>query len=212
MEKLLESYKILSYLGTQIFFFIEVHRTYMVNEEKLNEIKFGGHYANLPLAKAISGNLLNYSIIVANSYFDEFNENFVPLKHVGYEDRIKKLRAITKPITKRLSKWTNFKDYRNYILAHNFRVKGQSIFDVNFEKFHFKAPHTNSEIILLAEIVKLVNLTIASEFPELLEDKYYQDTVLDKMTFEYHEVDIEKEINDLIIQMNEAKEKIEVEV
>lgn len=208
MEKLLASYKILSYLGSQIFFFIEVHKTYMANENKLNEIKFRGHYANLPLAKAISGNMLNHSLIIANSYFDEFNEHFVPVKHPGFEDRIKRVRTITKPVTKRLSKWTNFKDYRNYILAHNFRVKGQSIFDADFHTVHFKAPYTNSEIILLAEMIRLVNITIASEFPELLDGKYYQDTVLDKLTFDYNEVDINSEVAELINQMNEIRQKV----
>jgi hypothetical protein len=208
MEKLLESYKILSYLGSQIFFFIEVHKTYTENETKLNEIKFSGHYANLPFAKAISGNLLNYSLIIANSYFDEYNENFVAIKHPKFEERIKKVRAIIKPVIKRLNKWTNFKDHRNYILAHNFRIKGQSIFANDFKPFHFKVPHTNSEIILLAEMVRLVNITIAAEFSELLDDNYYKDTVLDKMRFYYNEVDINNELDEMINQMNEIRSKL----
>jgi hypothetical protein len=201
MKKLLESYKILSYLGTQIFFFIEVHNTYTENEEALNKIKFRGHYANLPLAKAISGNLLNYAIILANSYFDEYNENFTSSKHPEYADRINKLKKTTKPILKRLSKWTNFKEYRNYILAHNFRVKGQSIFDEDFKPFHFNAPHTNSEIVLLAELIRLVNLSIAQEFMELLDEGFYKETVLDKITFDYNEVNIEEEVKKLINEM-----------
>lgn len=117
MEKLVESYKILTHLGTQMLFFIEVHNTYMENEETLNKIKFKGHYANLPFAKAISGNHLNYLLIIANSYIDEYNENFTASRYPEYADRINRLKKITKPILKRINKWTNFKDYRNYILA-----------------------------------------------------------------------------------------------
>src|SRR5262245_22162366 len=126
MEKLLESYKTLAHLATQVLFFIEVHNTYTENERLLNQIKFKGHYANLPLAKAISGSLLNYAIIIANSFFDEYNLQFTPSKHPVYKDRIIKLKNITKPVLNRLKKWTNFKDYRNYILAHSFRVKETS--------------------------------------------------------------------------------------
>lgn len=197
MDKLLESYKILSYLGSQIFFFIEIHNTYTENEETLNKIKFSGHYSNLAFAKAISGNHLNYLLIIANSYIDEYNENFTPSKHPSYLARINRLKKITKPILKRINKWTHFKDYRNHILAHNFRIKGQSIFAKDFQTFHFKAPHTNSEIVLLAELIRMININIAFEFPELLDDKYYTETILDKISFDYNEVNIQNELNQL---------------
>lgn len=201
MDKLLESYKILTHLGSQILFFIEVHNTYMENEETLNKIRFKGHYANLPFAKAISGNHLNYLLIVANSYIDEYNENFTASRYPEYAYRINRLKKITKPILKRINQWTNFKDYRNYILAHNFRIKGQSIFDKDFKKFHFKVPHSNSEIVLLAELIRMINLTIAREFPELIDDKYFTDTILDKMSFEQNEVNIKNEIEHLYKQI-----------
>jgi hypothetical protein len=198
MEKILESYKILSYLASQIFFFIEIHNTYMENEETLNQIQFKGHYANLPFAKAISGNHLNYLLIIANSYIDEYNENFVPSKHPLFADHLSRLRKINKPILKRISRWTNFKKYRNYILAHNFRIKEQSIFDKDFKKFHFKVPHTNSEIILLAELIRMININIAIEFPDLLDDRHYIETIMDRISFEYTEVNVKNEIEKLI--------------
>ncbi|CAN5523406.1 hypothetical protein BH11BAC3_BH11BAC3_37300 [soil metagenome] len=80
MEKLLASFKTLSHLATQIFFFIEVHETYNENADYLNKVKFKGYYANLPFAKAISGSLLNYSLIISSSFFDEYNEEFTSSK------------------------------------------------------------------------------------------------------------------------------------
>ncbi len=208
MEKLLESYKSLAHLGTQILFFIEVHNTYTENEVLLNQIKFKGHYSNIPLAKGISGSLLNYSIIIANSFFDEYNEEFTSAKHPEYKDRINRIKKITKPVLKRLSKWTNFKDYRNYILAHSFRFKDKSIFDKDFKPFRFNAPHTNSEIILLANLMKVVTTCIAQEFPELVANMSVKENILSKINFEWNEVDIEKELETIWTQINLVKERL----
>jgi hypothetical protein len=208
MDKLLESYKSLAHLGTQVLFFIEVHQTYSENENVLNQIKFKGHYANIPLAKGISGSLLNYAIIIANSFFDEYNEEFTSSKHPTYKDRINRLKKITKPVLKRLNKWTNFKDYRNYILAHSFRFKDTSIFDKDFKPFKFNAPHTNSEIILLAELMRIVTTCIAQEFPELLVQMNSKENILSKIDFEWNEVDIDKELENIWTQINSIKEQI----
>ena len=208
MDKLLESYKSLLHLGTQVLFFIEVHETYTENESSLNLIKFKGHYANLPLAKAISGSLLNYSIIVANSFFDEYNEEFTASKHPTYHHRLIRLKKITKPVLKRLSKWTNFKDYRNYILAHSFRFKETSVFDKDFKPFKFNAPHTNSEIILLSELMKVITTCITKEFPELIIKMDKTETVLSKIEFDWNEVDIDKELSEIWTHINDIEKQL----
>ncbi len=208
MEKLLESYKTLAHLKSQVLFFIEVHKTYTENEVLLNQIKFKGHYADLPLARAISGSLLNYAIINSNSFFDEYNEEFTPTKHPEYKDRIIRLKKITKPVLNRLNKWTNFKEYRNSILAHSFRFKGQSIFDKDFKPFKFKAPHTNSEMILLANLMNIVMICIAQEFPELVENMSLTENILSKIDFEWNEVDINKEVETILDQINLINEQL----
>lgn len=205
MDKLIASYKVLSHLATQVLFFIEVHETYADNELYLNQVKFKGHYSNMPLAKAISGSLLNYSLIICNSFFDEYNEEFTSSKHPEFADRINRLKKITKPVIKRLSKWTDFKNYRNHLLAHNLRVNGVSIFDTGFLKKDYKIPHTNTEIILLANMTKIITCCISSEFPELVENLDWNENILSKTNFEIVEVDIEKEIADLWTQINFAK-------
>ncbi len=205
MEKLLASFKILSHLATQVLFFIEVHETYRDNEAYLNKIKFKGHYSNLDLAKAISGSMLNYSLIISNSFFDEYNDEFTSLKHSEYADRINRLKKLTKPVLKRLSKWTNFKEYRNQILAHNLRINGRSIFDCDFSKKDYKIPYTNSEIILLANMVKIIIRCINLEFPELLENLDWSENILSKTNFDYSEIDVEKEVIEIWKQINLIK-------
>ena len=208
MEKLVESYKTLTFLLTQIFFFKEIHETFTDNEEKLNSIKFKGHYANQPFAKSISGNHLNYMILLANGYLDEYHDNFTAIKHPDYAERITEIKKLTKPVVKRIGKWTNLKDYRNNILAHNFRVKGQSIFASDFEPIHLKAPHTNSEIMLLAELLSIINTTIIQKIPGLLAGINFREPLFNKITYEYIEVDIEKELNEIKVQMLEIDKSI----
>jgi hypothetical protein len=208
MDKLLASYKVLSHLATQVLFFIEVHETYSDNQLYLNQVKFKGHYSNMPLAKAISGSLLNYSLIICNSFFDEYNEEFTSSKHPKYADRINRLKKITKPVIKRLRKWTDFKNYRNHLLAHNLRVNGVSIFDTEFLKKDYKIPHTNTEIILLANMMKIITYCISLEFPELVENINWTENILSKTNFDIVEVDIEKEIAELWTQINKAKSSL----
>jgi len=208
MEKLLESFKTLVYLGTQVSFFIEVHNTYTQNEEFLNQIEFQGHYSNLPFAKSISGTFLNYALIISNSFFDEYNKEFTSSKHPDFKVRIDKLKAITKPVMRRVNKWTNFKDYRNYILAHNFRIKDVSIFSKDFKPFHFNSPHTNTEIILLNQLMRIITTCISKEFPELVEQINWKENALSKMTFNYNEVDIDKELTEIWTQIETVKKQL----
>ncbi len=207
MEKLLASFKTLTHLTSQVLFFIEVHETYRDHEEYLNNIKFKGFYSKFPLAKAISGSLLSYALIISNSFFDEYNDEFTSSKHIEYADRINSLKKITKPVLKRLAKWTHFKHYRNEILAHNLRVSGSSLFDSTFEKKAYKIPYTNSEIILLANMMQIVTNCISLEFPELVEKLDWSENILSKTNIEYNEIDVEKEVSEIISQINLLKHR-----
>ena len=205
MNKLIESYKTLFYLNTQVQFFIEIHLTYMANEESLNEIKFKGHYSNIPFAKAISGNLLNYTLILANSFFDEYNKEFTSGTHPEFKDRINNLKLITKPVMQRVNKWKDLKDFRNYILAHGFRVKNKSLFAKGIEPKKFIVPHTDSEIILLVELMKVITTCISNEFPELVEKLDWSENLSNKMSIEIIEVDVKQELNEIWTKVNAIK-------
>ena len=205
MEKLLASFKTLSHLATQIFFFIEIHETYTENADYLNKVKFKGHYLNLSLAKAISGSLLNYSLIISSSFFDEYNEEFNSARIPEYANRINRLKKLTKPVLKRLNKWTDFKDYRNQLLAHNLRINGKSIFDNDFGRKDYKIPFTNSESILLANMVKIIMNCIATEFPDLLQKLDWTENILNKTNFEFREVNVLDEVDEIWEQINLIK-------
>lgn len=208
MNKLLESYKTLLHLGTQVLFFIEVHHTYTENEEYLNNVKFKGHYANIPFAKAISGSLQNYSMIIAVSFFDEYNELLTPSEIPAFADRIVRLKTINKPVLDRLKKWKDFKDFRNHILAHPLRVHKKSIFSKNSVPITFSVPHSNSEVILLAELMKIITTNIWCEFPEIHDKLDFKDTILSKLNFENNEVNVSEELEAIWSQIKAIKEKL----
>jgi hypothetical protein len=197
MEKLLESFKTLLHLGTQITFFTEVNETLTDNKEELNRIKFKNHYENLPFSIAISGSLQNYSHILFCSFIDEYNEEFTFLKHQEYSERIKRLKQITKPAMKKLNLWKDLKNYRNYFLAHNLRINKKSIFDTQFKTKYFNIPHTNAEIILASEITKIITICISQEFPDLVEHIDWNENILLKIKFNYAQIDVETEIKEI---------------
>lgn len=206
MKELLESYKTLLHLGTQITFFTEVYQTYRDNEYYLNKVKFKNHYTTLPFSKAISGSLQNYAHIIACSFIDEYNKEFTSSKHPEFSERLKRLKYLTKPALKRLNTWSDFKNYRNHILAHNYRIAGKSIFASDFEPVYFNVPHTNTETVLLSEIIKIVTICISQEFPELVEKIDWNENILSKMKFDYPEINIENEIEEIWKQINHMKQ------
>ncbi|TPG31311.1 hypothetical protein [Flavobacterium pectinovorum] len=202
MQRLLESYKTLLHLGTQMVFFNEVYKTYRDNEDYLNKVKFENHYAGLPLAKVISGSLQNYSHIIACSFIDEYNKEFSIATNPEFSNRIKRLKQITKPAMKRLNSWSDFKNYRNYILAHNYRIGDKSIFASDFKPILFNIPHTNAETVLVVELIKIITTCINYEFPELLNESDLDENLLSKMKFNYPNINVEKEIEEIWNQIN----------
>lgn len=208
MEKLLESFKILLHLATQIKYFHEVHETTEVNELYLNKIIFKGHYKNLQFSKSISGSLQNYSLIILCSFIDEYNEEFTSSKHPEFAERINRLKRITKPAIKRLNRWTHIEKYRNNILAHNLRIDGKSIFDNQFEPKYYNVPHTNDEFVLVARLISIISNCISREFFDLVQEIKMKETVLSKTEFKHNKIDIDKEIEEVLRTIENVRNEL----
>lgn len=188
-----ETIQTLLHLGTQIKFITTMNYAYRDNEEYLNKIKLSGHYKNLAFSKAVSGNLQNYAIIIICSFLDELNGEFTPKKHAQYSNRIIKVRKAIKPIKKRISKWENLRNYRDYVLAHNLREKNIPIFSKNREKKEYKVPFSNSEHYLLSELIILIIQIITEEFYDVVSEINLNESLLDKIEFTENKVDVQKE-------------------
>jgi hypothetical protein len=208
MEKLVESFKILGSLGTQILFLIEAHETAMANVEILLGIKFKGHYENHPFPHSISSMAQNYAFVMCSSFLDEYNEEFTPHKHPEYSDRIKRLKRINKPVMRRINKWTDLKDYRNIVLAHNYRIKGTSLFAADNKSWYFNVPHTDDEMVLLSRLIPIITMQIVQEFPEIIPAIDFLENLQSKLKFDYPCVDIDAEINAIWDEVNLIKEQL----
>ena len=200
MGRIIESFKTIVHLGTHIQFFNTVIYSYRDNEDYINQIKLPGFYENAPFSKAVSGFLQNYSIIIICSFLDELDKEFTPIKHPDYAERILKVKNIIKPIRKRINKWTDLKNFRNYILAHNLREKDLSIFSEDYIKKTYKIPFSNSEHYLLGELVIFAIQIITSEFTDVIKNIDLNENILSRIDFTFNEIDAQKEFDDIRIE------------
>lgn len=194
MSIITENLKTFLHLGTQINFFNTVILTYRDNEEYLNKVKLPGFYSDAPFTKAVSGFLQNYQIIIICSLLDEFDKQFIPLKYPEHSEKILKVKEITKPIKKRINKWKDLKNYRNYILAHNLREKDISIFSEKYTKKTYKIPYSNSEHYLLGELAILIINFTTEVFKNEVEKIDLTENFLSRIEFEFNDIDSDKEL------------------
>jgi hypothetical protein len=208
MHKIIDSFKTLSHLATQIAFLEEAHLTLEANKEYLDKIKFPGFYAKLPFSKTISGSLQNHLLIMACSFLDEYTNEFTSFKHPELKFRIESLKTITKPVLKRINKWSDLKKFRNNILAHNLRNGKKSIFSETLPTIQFNIPNSNSETILLSRLIVIITTCIANSFPDLVDEIDLSETILSRIKFNSTVVNIEYEIEQIWTEINSIKESI----
>tara|TARA_B110000908_G_C10259523_1_gene458126 strand:+ start:3582 stop:3965 length:384 start_codon:yes stop_codon:yes gene_type:complete len=116
-------------LATQIKYTSIIGQAAIEEKHYLNQIKFKElHYNKLPYSNAVSGVCKIQLIILACSYLDEYEQQLTPIKHPEHIDSILSFKKVTKPAIDRIKKWKDLKKYRNQITAHNYRIKGKSIF------------------------------------------------------------------------------------
>jgi hydroxymethylpyrimidine pyrophosphatase-like HAD family hydrolase len=209
MEKLLEVVKVLMTLGTQIQFLIDQHKTITENGAYINHVKFKDpHHASIALDKAISGSLQNYLKIIACSFLDEYQEELAPNKHPEFDQRIKRLKTITKPVIKRINQWKDLREYRNVLLAHNLRVKGKSLYSKDISHIHYNVPHTNKEHELLGELLIILMSTFAQEFSDVFALLDYSENLKSKLRFDYSVIDVQAEKEKIWTEVNEIRSKM----
>lgn len=167
----------------------ELHRT-------LPQLWATGHFNSTPHFVLTDNYLSEYTIILVCSFLDEYNEHFIPTNCIELKDRIYKFRKQIKPVLTRMNQWTDLHKYRNIILAHNLRTKGnQSILDIKNEKIDFNIPNTRPEFQLLTQLSILITQNIGVEFPELITKIDLSETVLDKLNVPYELIDFDAEFN-----------------
>ena len=105
-----------------------------------------------------------YNAILLNtcSYLDEYNNNFLANAENKFKDRILEVRKIAKPAFKKVNQWSDLREYRNHMIAHNFRINNNS-FSFNMLG-QYNVPRTYRDIVLLRKYLMMIQGIIDGEF------------------------------------------------
>ena len=106
--------------------------------------------------------LCNTIILNVCSYLDEYNKHFFAKSEIEFHARIQTVKKIVKPALKKINEWKDLREYRNHMIAHNFRIDG-NIFSFNILGQH-KAPRTYQDFVSLRKHLMMVHAIIEAEF------------------------------------------------
>jgi hypothetical protein len=151
-----------------------------------------GKYRHFEL---VNDYLQEYFLILTCSFLAEYRKEFTEKNCPELAPKIRVFRYKIKPVLKRIAQWKGMENYRNRILAHNFRLlNGVSIFDKASGKETYHLPVEYDEFVLLGELLALITTNMGIEFPELLEKLNWTETIADKYEVVSQPVEIFKEL------------------
>jgi hypothetical protein len=155
VERIVESIRILSKLSKDIEFRIQWIVDFKYNKKSLET--FSDKELNL------FNSLFYMSLIDGVSYLDEYQEVFGKKTETIFNDRCIIAKAINKPFIGKINQWKDYRNLRNHLLAHNFRVgkNGNYIFN---EVIDYNAPQNFNDLLLLTNLIQLSTQTVISEF------------------------------------------------
>jgi hypothetical protein len=155
MERIVESIRILSKLSKDIEFRMQWIVDFKYNKKSLET--FSDKELNL------FNSLFYMSLIDGVSYLDEYQEVFGKKTETIFNDRCIVAKAINKPFIRKINQWKDYRNLRNHLLAHNFRVgkNGNYIFN---EVIDYNAPRNFNDLLLLSNLIQLSTQTVISEF------------------------------------------------
>lgn len=111
----------------------------------------------------------NYITLESVSFLDEFNTDFFHNIEEEFKPRMKAIRLITAPIIKRINKWKDLGKFRNNIIAHPWRDKGE--FAIPDRQF-YNIPRNWFEIGVLVNLINYVWSLIKAEFKDELVEAF----------------------------------------
>ena len=116
--------------------------------------------------------LTNFICIEAVSFNDEFDGAFYHKIEPEYRERMLQIRVITKPIFKRIRKWKDLEKFRNNVVAHPWRNKGDLGKFVVPDPQNYNAPRSRFEYQLLIHLNNYIAGLIKFEFAEHIESMF----------------------------------------
>lgn len=148
--------------------------------------------------------LYNTILMNACSYLDEYNKNFLVKSEPQFHDRILQVKKIAKPAFKKVNKWKDLWEYRNHMIAHNFRIDG--------DKFSFymlgqyNAPRTYRDLVLLRKHLAMINAIIQAEFESEMPhiNSFIESFEVKEQEINYENIEVE--LTSVINDINELCE------
>lgn len=158
--KLYESLYIFLRYKQDINFLFELIIDFGYRERKQNEWnpKEQTHYITM----------YNAILLNACSYLDEYNKHFLFKAEPELKDRVITVKRIAKPAFKKVNEWSDLREYRNQMIAHNFRVN-EDIFSFTFLG-QYNAPRTYRDIVCLRKYLMMIQGVIEAEFSFEMEN------------------------------------------
>jgi hypothetical protein len=144
--------------------------------------------------------LYNTILLDVCSYMDEYNKHFAAKAELQFKERIVELKRIAKPAVKKINKWSGLKEYRNQMIAHNFRVNEDTF---SFNKLgQYNAPRTYADIALLRKYLMMVQTIIEAELQSELPNvnPYIQSFEVQNRTTNYET--IEEDLKTVVDEIN----------
>lgn len=137
--------------------------------------------------------LINYVILETTSFLDEYDNKLVCKKNNEINSRIQEVKAICKPIMKKVKKW-NLQAYRNSIIAHPWYKDGKSTVP-NHDEYYI--PRNFIEVVILADYMNYIYTIINFEFKNEIEEAINTTKKEGKLP-EVHSIDLNQTNEDMI--------------
>lgn len=145
--------------------------------------------------------LINYVILEATSFIDEYEKRFICKEHIEINSRIKEVKAICKPVMKKIKNW-DLVAYRNSIIAHPWYKDGKTTVP-NHDEYHI--PRNFIEVVLLADYISYIYTLINFEFKDEIVEAIKARGEEAKAS-ELHSIDLKQTNQDMLILAHQVDE------
>lgn len=150
-------------------------------------------------------------LIITQSLRDELNKFFFNYNSddINLKSRINAFKKIISPALEEIKNWSDIKEFRNNVLAHNGRdYEGLSVI-LSSKLENYNIPERHPEYIVLFQLLKVITEKAVEIFSvELKEAEEIMSNIATKhKALNYNTEEARKKVNNLITEMNKrAKE------
>lgn len=157
--------------------------SYLKNNLKhLDSINISEHEQEIPLCQFLVATTLEMMFITSESILEEYNDILTHVIFPKYESQIKHLKADIKPAMKRFNRWTNRRQYRNTLIAHNLRWKDRSSLFSSEEKVGINAPHYDNDFVVIYYLHVFMCHCLGKHFKDEIAG-LNQEMIIDKIEY-----------------------------